>query len=75
MTWKKPWHESDLLDQSKDSCKDAEKVCSAVRAGWGPVSGEAGVLIDVPTIRSQKTYAPQRLALQRFYPGGVVLRK
>ena len=37
--------------------------------------GSQGVLIDVPTIRSQKTYALQCLALQRFYPGEVVLRK
>lgn len=44
MSWKKPRHESDLLDQRKDSCKDAEKVCSAVRVGWGPVSGESGSL-------------------------------
>lgn len=36
--------ESELLDQRKDACKDTEKVCSAVRVGWGPVSGEAGSL-------------------------------
>ena len=33
MSWKKPRYESDLLDQRKDSCKDAEKLCSAVRVG------------------------------------------